>query len=60
MTMLDQLLTQQKNDFLITKELEKKCNMENFGVYNLRKRTTSSTESSRRKKIRKFSKDNRH
>jgi len=56
MKMLDQLLTQQKNDFLMAKELEKKFNMENVGDYNLRKRTTSSTESPRRKKIRKLPK----
>ncbi|XP_025408133.1 E3 ubiquitin-protein ligase rnf168-like [Sipha flava] len=51
-------LTNQKNDFLMAKELEKKLNSENFDEYNLRKRP-SSTLSSGCKKIRKLSKGQR-
>lgn len=54
-TLLDSLLTNQRNDFIMAKELDKKLNSGNFEDYNLRKRTCS-TPSSGRKKIRKLSK----
>lgn len=48
-------MTQQKNDLLMAKDLEKKFRMENFNEYNLRKRS-NSTEPVVRKKMRKLSK----
>jgi len=51
----EKISTQQKMDFLIAKDLEKKLNMENVKDYNLRKRSTSTTPVSA-KKIRKLSK----
>lgn len=52
---LNKLLTQQQNDFLVAKDLEKKLHMNNFEDYNLRKRP-SSTVSLAHKKKRKLSK----
>lgn len=57
-TLLEDLLTKQKNDFLMAKELEKKLNPGNFDDYNLRKRPCS-TLSSGHKKIKKISKGQR-
>jgi len=53
--LLDKLWTQQQNDFLVAKDLEKKLRMNNFDDYNLRKRP-SSTVSLTHKKKRKLSK----
>lgn len=55
MDMLERITTEQKNDFLVAKELEKQFKMENYDDYNLRKRS-SSTQPISRKKIRKLSK----
>ncbi|KAL4119297.1 hypothetical protein QTP88_012124 [Uroleucon formosanum] len=52
---LNKLWTQQQNDFLVAKDLEKKLHMNNFEDYNLRKRP-SSTVSLAHKKKRKLSK----
>ncbi|XP_050538187.1 E3 ubiquitin-protein ligase RNF168-like isoform X2 [Daktulosphaira vitifoliae] len=49
-----ELITQQHNDFLIAKDLEKKLNCSNFENYNLRKRSSPSQLPSR--KIRKLPK----
>ncbi|XP_008188592.2 E3 ubiquitin-protein ligase rnf168 isoform X2 [Acyrthosiphon pisum] len=52
---LNELWTQQQNDFLVAKDLEKKLRMDNFEDYNLRKRP-SLTVSLPQKKKRKLSK----
>lgn len=55
MTILDQLITQQKSDYLMAKNLEDSFRKENFDEYNLRKRP-NPRQSSERKKIMKLSK----
>ncbi|KAE9542977.1 hypothetical protein AGLY_002888 [Aphis glycines] len=53
--LLNKLWSQQQNDFLIAKDLEKKLGMSNFEDYNLRKRSNSSVSLGHKKK-RKLSK----
>jgi len=55
MKMLDNILIQQQNDFLLAKTLEEPNKTNNFVDYNLRKKKTSST-SVLVKKIQKLSK----
>jgi len=45
------LWTQQQNDFLVAKDLEKKLLMNNFDDYNLRKRPSSTVSLAHKKKI---------
>ncbi|CAH1737635.1 unnamed protein product [Aphis gossypii] len=53
--LLNKLWSQQQNDFMIAKNLEKKLRMSNFEDYNLRKRSNSSVSLGHKKK-RKLSK----
>ncbi|XP_026815842.1 E3 ubiquitin-protein ligase rnf168-like [Rhopalosiphum maidis] len=53
--LLNKLWTQQQNDFLMAKDLEKKLHMNNFEDYNLRKRSNSTVGLGHKKK-RKLSK----
>ncbi|XP_025193294.1 E3 ubiquitin-protein ligase rnf168-like [Melanaphis sacchari] len=53
--LLNKLWTQQQNDFLMAKDLEKKLLMSNFEDYNLRKRSNSALSLGHKKK-RKLSK----
>lgn len=48
---LNKLWTQQQNDFLVAKDLEKKLLMNNFEDYNLRKRPSSAVSLAHKKKI---------
>ncbi|KAL5244436.1 hypothetical protein ACI65C_011846 [Semiaphis heraclei] len=48
---LNQLWTQQQNDFLVAKDLEKKLLMNNFDDYNLRKRPSSAVSLAHKKRI---------
>jgi len=52
---LNKFWTQQQNDFLMAKDLEKTLNVNNFDDYNLRKRS-GSTVSLAHKKKKKLSK----
>jgi len=57
MDTLNKILTQQKNDFSMAKDLERKFKMENFQNYDLRKRPSPTlTRSISTKKISKLSK----
>lgn len=47
---LNDLWTQQQNDFLVAKDLEKKLRLNNFEDYNLRKRPSSTINLAHKKK----------